>query len=232
MRLAAVIGFYFDGIAGKRLLKNLTELNIPSLWADGRVHGFARIESSDLSRDGFPEIIQDTPNAKLFSVGYTYPQKETGPQFLFKKAAELNYDTVMVLGCDEYITGNWKKALKDLEQRCKGDIPRRFHVRLDNRSKQQKYNDYPGTMGRFYYLPSRIYRRFSHYGWCYTHNGREELLVAEHPPIKGITLVHDDSIRPAWRNELMDQYQAKCVPVERFQMEQFIKSHGDRYALQ
>jgi hypothetical protein len=45
--------------------------------------------------------------------------------------------------------------------------------------------------------------------------GEKLILDKENPKVEGMTIHHDDTITPKWRNNIMDEYQKVRVPFER-----------------
>lgn len=236
MNPCIVVSYYFDGIAGIRLagnihgkdnlLKNIPENGIPSVWRDGRVHGFAKINSSDLSTDGFTEKLKEMPNTHVLEAGLTKPQSQKQKFDAFEYALSLGFDTMIMLGCDEYLTGDWNLFCRNLEKRLQYNMPRKYFMNLDNRAIQEKWNNYTNQIGRIYVRADLMYRNYCHYGWCWDNKGEEHMVITEEKPVNGVTIVHDDSIRPDWRNELMDKYQEKVVPYEQAHMNKLLAKYN------
>jgi len=200
----ALIGFYQDRLAGERLLKNLIDLGIPSIWADLRLEGFKQYNNSDTSTDGFPAVIFETSTAHLFSLGLTKPGESMN--FLLKKAHQAGYKYTITLGCDEYLEGDFELFKNNL-----GIIPMKEPTKL--RMPLVEHN-FGGTNGgghiteRVVYLPEFVFLKNIH--WCYFHNyNGVDTPMKKTPLVLGLTIHHDDTIRDPDRNKVMDDYQEK-----------------------
>lgn len=198
----ALIGFYQDRDAGERLLKNLTELGIPSMWADSRVEGFKQYNNSDTSTDGFPGVIFETPNAHLFSLGLTKPGE--GMTFLLKKASDAGYKYVITLGCDEYLEGDIELFLRNLQK-----IPMKEPTKL--KMPITEHNSKCGSHGgnvaeRVVFMPQFVFLKDVHYVYFHNYFGYDKPMK-DTPLVLGMTIHHDDTIRDDSRNKAMDEYQ-------------------------
>ncbi len=130
LKFCVLVGFYMDFDAGARLLENLDKLGIRSFWIDSRVEGFPKLSNDpeDRSNDGLRELIHasefatliDTP-AKPEPAGYWMSK-------CFKQLGE-EYQFIMVMGCDEYITGDIRLLMKNLD-RLKLDRPAKLEFQL------------------------------------------------------------------------------------------------------
>jgi hypothetical protein len=222
VRLCATVGFYQDGIAGKRLLKNLTDLGIPSIWGDGRVYGFTAIDSSNFSTDGFREVIQNTPNATLIDIGLQFPGQ--GTQKLFHTAAKMGYNYVINLGCDEYLEGDVDLFIENLG-RIPLKEPTRMKIPIVEHNPEHN-NNAKHVQSRVVYMPQYVEIKNIH--WIYYHNfygdDRPVIMGVEKndPLVLGLTLHHDDTIRPDWRNTVMDIFQKEQVKRERAELKDMI----------
>lgn len=204
----ALIGTYQDVDGGKRLVRNLDELGIPSIWADSRVEPFQQINGSDYSTDGLREIVSGYENTTWHELGKTVPGE--GANFLLRQAAK-KYKHCMILSCDEYLSGD-VTILMDSVRKQKLQSPARCGLQFIEHNPKNE-NCSKDKVDRLIYLPEYVFIEQIH--WMYFHNyyGKKQVLL-NNPRVDGMTIHHDDSIRPKWRNELMDEFQRKRKPVE------------------
>lgn len=222
IKFVALVCFYQDGVAGQRLLKNLTDLEIPSIWADGRINQFPAIDNSNLSTDGFREIIKATKNTTLIDVGLHYPGDQINS--CLQEAADQKYDYTITLGCDEYLTGELDKTYEVLE-RLKPNKPQRYKIPIVEHHPEGN-NNAKHVAERITFMPGFV--RVENIHWLYYsfYQGEYRMLGLEHEDMRpyGIILNHDDTIRPNWRNSVMDQFQKQQVPRERKELEQLMRN--------
>lgn len=211
-KLCALIGFYMDKDAGERLLKNLEQYGVRSFWLDSRVENFPRLSNdpNDNSNDGLRELIHASRYGSLIDTPL-----ETKPQgyWMSKCYAELGkeYDFIFVLGCDEYISGDMDLLMENL---IKMNIQEPAKIRLPIIEHNSKGNhNIPHITERIIAFPKFVYIKNIH--WHYYHNyfGNEQPLKYS-PLVLGITIHHDDTIRPKIRNQVMDVYQKKKTKQE------------------
>lgn len=205
--ITAIVGFYQDRPAGEHLLKNLKEHGIKSIWVDSRIEPFTKVKS-DYSTDGLPEIIKSY-DAELYQLGATKPG--VAFQTLLEKAAKKG-DWALNLSTDEYLEGDWDTLCQNA-RKLKLTEPARCGLRfLDhNPISENKKKD---KVDRLIYLPGRIFIEEIHWMYFWRDEiGRKRTLV-NNPLVEGMTIHHDDRLRPDWRNKLMDKFQADRKPVE------------------
>lgn len=209
--IAAIVGFYQDRLAGTRLLQNLKKHKIFSIWADTRLENFMAIDSSNTSTDGLPQLIKSFPNTYLMSIGKTVPGQAT--MIMMKEAAKLGYEYVIVLGCDEYIEGEWettKQALDYLQ------LKEPTRIKLPIIEHNPLKNNNASWQGRIVYMPQYVEIGQIHWLYYSTYKGRRKIIgdIHQDPIVFGAEIHHDDSIRPEWRNNLMDVWQRHRTELE------------------
>lgn len=223
----ALVGFYQDRHGGERLLKNLRSYDIPSIWVDSRLTGFMPIDNSDYSTDGLPEVIESYKDTMLFTFGESAPGEVIS--FMLKKAGGLGYEYSLVLGCDEYLTGDWNitnEALYDLQLKEPARIRMPIVEHNDtglNRGNAKHVQD------RIVYLPEFVYVKGIHWLYYTNFHGAERIIgeARQTPCVYGATVNHDDTIRPAWRNQVMDVFQKKQVAREKLELNTIVKKEQD-----
>lgn len=230
--VCVLVGFFQDGVAGKRLAKNLQDLGIDSIWIDGRVEGFMAIDNSNLSTDGFKETLRNYSHVKHV---HDFGLAPAGQSITwgFKCAAQMGYDYVIVMGCDEYLEGDFDLFRENLT-RIKRNEPTRFRMPIEEHNPEHNHNA-EHAQSRVISMPQYVYIKNIH--WLYFHNffGPDHpVIMAKHdnnPLVLGLTLHHDDTIRPAWRNNLMDIYQSKKTDEEWKIMEDMASQDSSQFGI-
>jgi len=206
-KLCALVPFYMDRDAGERLLKNLESKKLRSYWIDSRVTDFPQLSNdvNDNSNDGLRELIIQSRYGSLID---TPKEPQRAGYYMSKMYKELgkDYDYVLALGCDEYITGDMDLLMENLIK-MKIDRPAKIRVPIVEHNPKHNHN-VPHITERIIAMPGFVYIKDIH--WHYYHNfhGVEEPLSYS-PLALGIEIHHDDTIRPAIRNKIMDVYQKK-----------------------
>ena len=216
VNLCALVGFYQDAHAGQRLHRNLESYEIPSYWIDSRVEGFPQLSENNLSTDGLREIVASGKYSKLIDA--PIPQR---PGYylsmFFKNAKPLGFDHVMVLGCDEYLTGDLELLKENL---AKLDLkePHKIRLRFVEHNPQTN-NNLKHVTERIINMPEYVSIKEIH--WLYYHNkfGYDKIMEKS-PLVLGMEIHHDDKIRPEFRNKIMDIFQAKR---QKFEQEELAK---------
>ena len=224
MEICALIGFYQEEKAGPRLLKNLEEMGIPSLWADSRLEGFYKYNNSDTSTDSFPVIIEESKTAKLYRLGLTKPGE--GMNFLLREAAIQGYRYTITLGSDEWLEGDLDIFMDALE-RLQLKEPTKMRMPLVEHNLGG--TNWGGHITeRIVYLPEYVFLKDVHYVYWHNYYGYDVPMAATKrtsPLVLGLTVHHDDRIRDAERNRLMDEYQMPRKTAERDSLVNLIKNN-------
>jgi len=211
-KLCALVGFYMDFDAGERLLNNLEKYRLRSYWIDSRVTNFPRLSNdpNDNSNDGLRELIIKAKYATLID---TPSEPEPAGYWTSKFFQEMgnDYDFILNLGCDEYISGDLDLLMENL---IKMNINRPAKIRIPIIEHNPDHNNnVKHITERIIAMSKHVYIKNIH--WCYYHNfnGKEEIL--DYSPLAlGITINHDDTIRPEIRNKIMDIYQRRKTKQE------------------
>jgi hypothetical protein len=206
LKFIAIISAYQDAKAAARLLQNLDSMEIPSIWYDGRVEGFPRINNSDTSTDGLLELILSYKRTHTMTGG-PGPVGH-GTNKMMKLAAQLNYDYTLLLSCDEYLEGDVELFESNLEK-IKLSQPTKMRLPfVEHNIKGNKDNNGGKHIAeRLVYLPGFVKIKDIH--WLYYHNyfGYDMMMDRPGPLILGLTIHHDDTIRDPARNTMMDEFQ-------------------------
>ena len=215
----ALVGFYQDREAGQRLHANLEEYRIRSYWIDSRVEDFPQLSENNLSTDGLREIIFNGKHSTLIDA--PIPQR---PGFyiskFFENCRQLGHNHVMVMGCDEYLTGDFdllksNLARLELKEPCKIRLPIIEH-------NPQHNNNLKHVAERIINYPQFV--SISNVHWIYQHSmfGKKQI-IEKSPLVLGMELHHDDRIRLPIRNKIMDIYQGKRRQYEQKETEKILK---------
>ncbi len=207
MRICAIIPFYNDFSGGKRLYWHLHKHGIYSIWADGRFHNFKQINNSDLSTDELPAFLKLRPDTDILNVGLCWMHEKLNS--LFDRTAGMCYDYCFLFGCDEYPVGDFNLLLQNLAMYTVHESCY-YRVDIDERNPKDKTNKDQG-IERIFYLPEHFSVHKAH--WYYFIDGKK---AYSYPQImKGVKVVHDDTVRTKERNQMMNDYQKINVELER-----------------
>ncbi len=221
-RVVATCVVYQDFDGGKRLVDNLTQLGMPSIWGDGRFKGvsgkeFPKINGSDLSTDGLKEYVLSKPNTQWIDVGLCLMEEKHN--LLHMEAGKQGYTHELLMGCDEYIEGDLQLFLKNLDSFDKSK-PMVIRVPMIQHKTDVDIDQYAYFLERIFYKPHLIRTRKIHW----THfsiledniPGKPNVGMVSFPvPVYGITIHHDSTIRQKKRDQMMIKWQKADVYAER-----------------
>ncbi len=210
-RYCAVIPFYEDRKAGEKLFNRLEEMECPSIWCDGRFREFQIINGSDISTDGFREIIEAGKWSKLIEAPGLEVQKKWSLMF---KTAGYDFKYAFLFGCDEYPVGDFDLTIDKLPKHD-ADSPRLFRIMMKEKGKQGFWKDYDGPKERLFFRPDLIEVRESH--WAFYDRNFKDGYPLLSPPTgeSGLIFYHNNQLRDKKRDDLMSSYQKVRVPGER-----------------
>jgi len=221
IKLVVIIPFYNEFKALQLLLLSLSSIGLPAILCDGRFTNFQKIKNSDLSTDGSRFLVTAFKNAKLISLGACKVEQKLNR--LFKEASKGGYTHVILLGCDENISGNLNLFTKKLIEKTRPK-PQLFLVRFIEYSKG-KTKKRP-NIARIFHLPSLIRAQGSHNQFFSIEKPVKDNirpLKANPSIINGLVIHHDNSIRNQERNELMKNYQDKLSKTQAWRICKFKK---------
>jgi len=204
--LVAIIQVYNDIDGVKRLHKELSKHGIKSIWGDGRFCDFQRINDSDLSTDGTREFIQDQNDTVLLDLGDMLEYDKL--TLILQHAGYLGYEYALLLSCDEIPKGSFR----DLEGylRTLPDTPNVYRLVYD----ATEWNTHTDKfVERLFHYPGRISCKLTH--WCYHIDDSKDVYLSDKKPVKGVSIYHDNSIRPRKRELQMTEYQMHQIKNER-----------------
>lgn len=189
--------FFNDYSALVRLTKTNHELGLTGIFIDGPFPTFPH--TSDKSTDGSRELIEKFDNTVLLDAGENYiPHKFN---MAMEKAIELGAKYVITIGSDEWIEGDVLSLINNI----KFDKPINKVTFMEHKPKS-KWNREVTELPRLIVDPRSIRLKENEVHWLYWYNGT--LIVTTYFPLaEGIVIHHDDSIRPSWRNQQMEEYQ-------------------------
>jgi glycosyltransferase involved in cell wall biosynthesis len=202
-KLAAGIICYNDAKGLKRLLDSIHEHVDYAFVIDGKYKDY--IGSTDYSTDGSDFIAHSYPNVVFEKCADHQEVKRT--KYL-DIAGVANCDFLLVLDCDEYVTGDWKKFKDNLNDIKKFEERLTVYQACWNISYQYEPNR-KGCLPRLIYKPYR-FRYITHYymvdkteGW----NVSMPLADDKNDMIEGITIGNDDNLRDRSRLDNDVEYQ-------------------------
>lgn len=207
MRICAIIPFYNDFTAGKRLYQHLHKHDIYSIWADGRFHNFKQINGSNSSTDELPGFLKLRYDVEVMDVGLCQMYEKLNR--LFERAGSLCYDYCFLFGCDEYPDGDFEILLQNLEMFNVGEAAY-YRVNVDVKNPLERFNKDNG-LERIFYKPEKFTVHKAH--WYYHIDGKVATSIEY--IIKGVIIIHDEYVRTPERNQMMSDYQGINKELER-----------------
>lgn len=210
--LVAAISIYNDIEGAKRLYPILNKLGIPSVWCDGRFDRFPMINNSDFSTDGTLEYLEDKVDTRIIKLGgFTEPEKKTA---LFKQLKSWKY--ALFLGADEWPEGDVTEFMMNVKM-FDSDEPtvlRLEAVIAESDTGLKQYTRSHNQIERLFIYPHRIETKFTH--WCHFIDDNPKAFHSMQAVVKGLVIVHDQSIRSKLREKQMDNYQIEMKDKERY----------------
>lgn len=211
---------YCDIVALKRNQESIRKMGFPRIVVDGRFKNneecqFPQINGSDYSRDGTKEYCE--------SIGTHYfrckPCKEEEKvNFAMEKAHELGYKVFIMVGADTYLSGDPAKFMRNMsEEYEKTDTnPRLLMMESKEHNPEAKWNNNGTQQARIWLNYHKLELRNLH--WVVYEKGSPDDQPYHYEVdvlVKGLTINHDNTVRPSARDMLMTKYQDKNVPRER-----------------
>jgi hypothetical protein len=173
---------------------------------DGRFTDFPQINGSDLSTDGTKELTEKTGNYYMpFEECLEQDKYTAGLKFGYSKG----YKYMMWLASDEYIEGDMDRYISLLDN---ADITKPLILRVPYKEHNihSKYaHDWKEQPRTHVNYKDMSYRNVH---W-HAYNGDQRIVATGR--IAGITIHHDDTIRPKERDLLMDDYADILVEKEK-----------------
>ncbi len=219
-KICVHVPIYNDKIAFKRTGDNCKQHNLFCIVSDGRFPGFKKINDSDNSTDGTKQLAESYPNVSFFEHGEDF--EEAKFNFAAHLAAKMGFKYFILLGSDEYITGDIDELTKTLDERMLLLDPNReyaFHVAIDEHQPENRWNRFITESPKIYANVGLLRTRFSH--WL-RYSTSQIIETDQDTPLKSyqrrickIVIHHDDSIRGNDRNKLMTSFQDKNVKREK-----------------
>jgi len=207
--IVAIAQTYNDFEGVKRLHSKLKEKGIFSIWGDGRYPDFEKINNSDLSSDETRDYLLAQDDIKLMY----YPNMLEYDKLtkLLHTAGKMGFKYAILFGCDEYPIGDFKELVNNLNKL--EDKPAVHRLKFTKKGKKDRQTHPFNYVERVFRYPGRISVKITH--WRYHIDGKTELNVSDKKRIKGITIHHDQTIRPKEREYKMSEYQVKQFGNER-----------------
>ena len=178
------------------------------IYIDGPFHNFPL--KNKVSQDNTRNFLKEFDKVHLLDAGLCYMQDKIN--MAFHLASKLEYKYVILLGSDEWIEGDMKKFLANLEKLYENDLnPKIIDVDFQETNPHGKWNRELKQITRVFANPTWIRARFAH--WFFSLYSRETPDSSTF--VQGITINHNDLLRTTERNQLMEKYQDVNVHRER-----------------
>ena len=199
VRIAAGICTYSDAKGLDRLLSTIEDNVDLSIIIHGRYPNFPQ---DDRSLNDTMNICKSHNNIRLTAA--LLPMPETHLRQTYLKKAQ-NYDFLLVLDSDEYVTGDWDLFRQNCQKVIDSHAPQQqiYNVPFD-RPKPQYSPGFPRP--RLFYKPSTIkyYRR--HCQWLLPSGQVIVTSVPKEHRINGITIWQDNTYRTEARQQKRQEY--------------------------
>ena len=195
----------------KRLHAKLKEHKIRSIWADGRFLEFQQINQSDNSTDGSIEYLNEQPDTFVYEYGLCREYDKIS--FLMNLAGDVGYKYVIMFGCDEYPEGDFRQLLSNLSKLKDEPAVYRVPFKVHENDTTNKPLSKNNQVERIFIHPNRIKVKNTH--WSFFIDDSDKPNRSSEESVKGITIVHDQSIRDKDRDKMMTEYQKKQYMDER-----------------
>lgn len=212
-RACVVTSAYNDVHAMKRHLDSTLALGLFTIVVDGKYRGF----EGDVyySTDGMIDLVKSYSNT-LYICDESLDLEELKNNAGFSKAHELGYEYVILLGADEYLEGDVDTMLLYVDTLRKY-FPEQhlFNINVVEHNLNDIWNRTLTHMARLFHDPVNFEGKYTH--WMRFYKGEK---VSGVYIVDGITMHHDDSIRPKDRNEQMLRFQDWNVVRERDVLEE------------
>lgn len=212
VNFCAIVPFYDDYDAGINLLQRLTEMGVPSIWADGPFTEYYDLHGgSTQSTDGLREAIQKEPNAILIDSNVCYVQDKWN--MLLTEAGKQGFQYAFLFGCDELPEGSFEKCVAKIPHSDKPMVYRLYMEEKGNNEGEQ-FKDHSGPKERIFYRPEGIEVRQLH--WAFFDKTVKDAypIVTTKAPIPHLKFIHNNTVRPKERDKRMQEYQKVRVPGE------------------
>jgi hypothetical protein len=185
----------------ERLLESLENWNIKKAYfVDGPFPTFPH--DHDISTDGSREIIKGYDFSSILDAGVNFMPIKTN--LVLHRAAKYGYSNVLIMGCDEYLEGDWNSIPP------RTDSPM-TNVHVEEHNPTGRYNTVENVNPRVVCWPGLVRSIDIHWMLFFNNQSIDNESL---PTIEGITIHSDDTFRPDSRDKLMTEYQDKNVPRE------------------
>lgn len=202
-----IIRLYYN--EKQAILKTHPKVGATVQYFDGRFPSFEKIGDSDLSTDGSNDAIKSFPDTEIYECPGYITDKLT---FAFQKAGK--FDAVLLLSCDEWIEGDWEEFCKNVQKMIEsGDQRMIYNVNFKVISGDPRINMI--AKPRLFVDPASFSVQETHWKYHYKNGPCYSAVSSIKSDIEGITIMHDNRVRPEWRDNLMTKYQQQMPPAQR-----------------
>lgn len=199
--------FYNDIDGLNRLIPSLMRIGVSYydiIAFDGPFDLFDHM-GKDKSTDGSREFLEKI-GVKIIDCGICTHIEKTNKRF--QGVAELGYDTMLVVDCDEYVLGSWGDMLKHLEM-CQSKM--KYYTYASPFMDLDGFYHERALHQRIFLDPKNLYYQGAH--WWVFHKSDPMMQVSRW--ILGcILIVHDSKVRPKYREDQMKDFQEKHFKTE------------------
>lgn len=213
------IPVYNDLIALKHNLKKLDKLGLKALVVDGRFTDFPQINNDDYSSDGLQEFIQDTilDNPHSFDIHKPCREQDKLNYAMRQAFSDLYCKVFMYIGADAYLQGDIDEFLINLTRQYERFVtgPAILQILTEETQPGAKWNNTATRQPRILLNYHLMEARHTH--WAMFEKGAPDDMPLEHQQVvvEGLKIIHDNTIRPKERDDLMTAYQNTNVLRER-----------------
>lgn len=193
-----IVPHYEDLTGVQKLIPNLLSHGIKKIGIyDGPFVTFRGGTGNDISSDGSLGYLDNIKEVEIIKMGRCWMEQKLTRAFA--RAADLGFKYAMLLGCDEWLAGDFGKFWISTDKVNVAGMPFREH-HVDN-----MYNRNVVLMHRFFINPGELETKTSHFEYFAKNTGER----VKHATVTSgsITIHHNDEIRDPKRNKDMETFQ-------------------------
>jgi hypothetical protein len=208
------IPVYNDNEALTRNLSKLERLGLKALVVDGRFKDFPQIKGSDYS-GMTTKMLVDGRGHHFYALE---PKREEEKlNYAMRIAHKLGYKVFMYIGADAYLEGDINEFLINLTRQYERFVVGATMLQIEAVETQPdaKWNNTSSRQPRILLNYNEMEARHLH--WTMFEKGAPDdtPLAGQQIIVEGLKIIHDNTIRPKERDDMMTKYQDTNVPRER-----------------